>query len=248
MSRSGGALCASFSYFSEKESATMASTAQLDANRENAKKSTGPKTADGKQKSAANSSKHGLQANPTTIFENNPHERSQYDTLKEKMLAKILPEGELELQAFERYTFATFQADRARKMEIDVQDRWLNEPNSDQWFLQMERFIKLGALQERRADKALNELRKLQRDRFSSLDVHNELYLFEQKATIPATLPVFEMRRSSQANTSAFQIANMILTNSPESQAIIENQTKPTNLPTQEEIKEFLRQVSNVQR
>jgi len=205
----------------------MASTAQLNANRENAKRSTGPKTAAGKQKSAANSSKHGLQANPTTIFENNPHERTQYDTLKEKLLASILPEGELELQAFERYTFATFQADRARQMEIDAQDRWLNEPNSDQWFLQMERIQKLGALQERRADKALNELRKLQRDRFSSLDVHNEMYLMEQKATIPATLPVFEMRRSSQANTSAFQLANMVLTNTLESQAIIENQTKP---------------------
>jgi len=218
----------------------MATQAQLDANRENAKKSTGPKTSTGKSKSAANSNKHGLQANPTTIFENNPHERTQFDTLKQKLLAKILPEGEPELQAFERYAFATYQIDRARQIEIDAQDRWLNEPDSDKWFLQMERIQKLAALQERRADKALNELRKLQRDRFSSLDVHNEMYLFEQKATIPVTLPVFEMRRSSQQNTSAFQIANMILTNSPESQAIIENQTKPTNLPTQQEIQEFL--------
>jgi len=182
-------------------------------------------------------------ANPTTIFQSNPDERTQYDILKNKLFAKIIPEGEPELQVFERYVFATYQTGRARQMEIDAQDRWLNEPDSDKWFLQMERIQKLAALQERRADKALNELRKLQRDRFSSLDVHNELYLFEQKATIPVTLPIFEMRRSSQANTSAFQIANMVLTNSPESQAIIENQTKPTNLPTQEEIKEFLRMV-----
>jgi hypothetical protein len=143
----------------------MSTQAQIDANRQNAKKSTGPKSEEGRTKSAANSTRHGLTANPTTIFENNPYERSQYDCLKAKLLKQCLPEGELELQTFERYVFALFQVDRARQMEIDAQDRWSNEPNSEILFNQMERILKLCAAQERRADRALKELTKLQRDR-----------------------------------------------------------------------------------
>jgi hypothetical protein len=206
----------------------MSTQAQIDANRANSLKSTGPKSAVGKSKSAANSSKHGLQANPTTIFESHPHERSQYDSLKSKLFAQILPDGELELQTFERYVFATFQADRARQMEIDAQSRWLNEPNHDSWFLQMERFIKLASIQERRADRALTELRKLQRDRLSALDVQNELYLLEQNIPIPATLPIAEMRKSDQAKTSPASIAMSLLSTTPEIKSILNGQTKPT--------------------
>ena len=61
----------------KKERSDMSTQAQIDANRLNARKSTGPKTEQGRANSAANSTRHGLQANPTTIFENHPHERSQ---------------------------------------------------------------------------------------------------------------------------------------------------------------------------
>ena len=150
----------------------MSTQAQIDANRQNAKKSTGPNTAEGRANSAANSTRHGLTANPTTILENNPYERSQYDTLKAKLLKQCLPEGELELQAFGRYAFAIYQADRARQMEIDSQDRWINEPNNEKLFSQMERILKPGAGQGRRADKTLSELKKLQTDRIFAMDIH----------------------------------------------------------------------------
>lgn len=177
----------------------MATEAQNNANRANARKSTGPTTDAGKQKSAANSVKHNLQANLTTIFNNNPSERTQYDELKQKLFDQIQPEGELELQAFERHAF---QADRARQMEIDCQQRWLNEPNSDSWFL-------------------------------SALEVHNELYLYEQTGDIPATLPVHEMRKGNRINQSAFQVASMIISKAPEARAMHANpqQTKPIHEP-----------------
>jgi len=75
----------------------MSTQAQIDANRQNAKQSTGPKTAEGRASSAANSTRHGLQANPTTILENNPRERSQYDTLKTKLLKQIRGQPEASL-------------------------------------------------------------------------------------------------------------------------------------------------------
>ena len=200
----------------------MSTQAQIDANRQNAKKSTGPKTAQGRANSAANSTSHGLQANPTTIFENNPHERSQYDCLKAKLLKQCLPEGELELQAFERYTFALFQADRARQLEIDAQDRWSNEPNNETLFHQMERILKLGAAQERRADKALKELTKLQRDRILAMDIHTELYLLDKTLDIPATFPMFEVRKTDLSKTTAGILTLNLMALLPEAREIVD--------------------------
>ncbi len=200
----------------------MSTQAQIDANRQNARKSTGPKTAEGRAKSAANSTRHGLQANPTTIFENNPHERSQYDSLKAKLLKQCLPEGELELQAFERYVFALFQADRARQMEAEAQDRWSNEPNNETLFTQMERIQKLGAAQERRADKALIELTKLQRDRILAMDIHTEVYLLDKILDIPATFPMFEVRKTDLSKTTAGLLALRLMALMPEAREIVD--------------------------
>jgi len=207
----------------------MSTQAQIDANRQNAKKSTGPKTAEGRANSAANSTRHGLQANPTTIFENNPYERSQYDALKAKLLKQCLPEGELELQAFERYVFALYQAGRARQMEIDAQDRWANEPNNENLFTQMERILKLGAAQERRADKALSELKKIQTDRILAMDIHTEFYLLDKKMDIPATFPMFEIRKSDLTKTGAGILAIRLMALLPEARAIMENHVPGTN-------------------
>jgi len=209
----------------------MATKAQIDANRANAQLSTGPKSSVGKAASAANATRHGLQANPTAIFENNPHERTQYDNLKSRLLEQILPEGELELQTFERYVFALYQSGRARQHDIDAQDRWLNEPKNELWFLQMERVQKLGAMFERRADKALNEIRRLQRDRLSSRDVMNQLYIHNQFIPVPATLPVSDMRRTSQNQTSAFMIASQLMTNEPDCMAILRGEVKAKEIP-----------------
>ena len=200
----------------------MSTQAQIVANRQNAKKSTGPKTEQGRATSAANSTRHGLQANPTTLFENNPHERSQYDTLKAKLLKQCLPEGELELQAFERYVFALFQADRARQLEIDAQDRWSNEPNNEILFNQMERILKLGAAQERRADKALKELAKLQRDRILAMDIHTELYLLDKTLDIPATFPMFEVRKTDLSKTTAGILTLKLMALLPEAREIVD--------------------------
>ena len=200
----------------------MSTQAQINANRQNATKSTGPKTEEGRAKSAANSTRHGLQANPTTLFENNPHERSQYDTLKAKLLKQCLPEGELELQAFERYVFALFQADRARQLEIDAQTRWSNEPNNEIFFTQMERLLKLGAAQERRADRALKEFTKLQRDRILAMDIHTEVYLLDKTLDIPATFPMFEVRKTDLSKTTAGLLTLKLMALMPEAREIVD--------------------------
>ena len=67
---------------------------QLEANRQNAQKSTGPKTEEGKKTSSRNATKHGLHA--TDIIINSPNlkeDQSQYDLLVESLFTELKPRG-----------------------------------------------------------------------------------------------------------------------------------------------------------
>jgi hypothetical protein len=149
----------------------------------------------------------------------------------ESILNDIRPHGEVEKLAYERYIHALKMADRTRALEITSQDAWANEPNNAQLFSQMERLAKLAASYERRADQAMRELRKLQADRYSSMDVHNEIYLMKDKARIPVSLPVAELRKSGR---SAFQLAAQVITNEPFCRYMLDNPDDPAyDEPTQ---------------
>jgi hypothetical protein len=142
----------------------------------------------------------------------------------ESILKDICPHGEVEKLAYERYIHALKMADRTRALEITSQDAWAAEPNNAQLFSQMERLAKLAASYERRADQAMRELRKLQADRYSSMDVHNELYLMNDKAHIPVSLPVMEIRKSGR---SAWQVAVQVLTNEPFCRYLLDHPETP---------------------
>jgi len=199
--------------------------AALAANRSNAQKSTGPKTASGRAKSATNSVSHGLTATSELFL--NPEDQLNYETLKARLRAECLPGSQLEEQAFLRFAFSTFQAQRAQAFEVQTQDRWLDNPENPNFFNQMERFVKLTALLERRADKALNELRRLQADRITSMRVHGELYCLGKKVDIPASFPTTELLKSNLSQTSPGILAVYALSFLQEVKDIIENQTPP---------------------
>jgi len=93
----------------------------------------------------------------------------------------------------------------------------------------MERIQKLGAMQERRADKTLNEIRKLQRDRITTQEILNELYLLDEEniIPIPATLPTAEMRKSNFSQTNPFSLAMMLLGTTQKVKAILAREVKP---------------------
>ena len=128
----------------------MSTSAQIEANRANAQKSTGPTSAEGRAASSRNSVSHGLSASPNTLFASDTEAQNNFAQHIQKLRTDCLPEGTLEEETFRRYAFATFQINRAQALELQAQDRWVNEPDHPTWFSQMERFIKLGALQERR--------------------------------------------------------------------------------------------------
>ena len=71
----------------------MATMKQIEANRENAKKSSGPRTSEGKERVALNALKHGLLAQRVVL----PNEDdSEFATLSLGLEQRLQPAGELE--------------------------------------------------------------------------------------------------------------------------------------------------------
>jgi hypothetical protein len=71
----------------------MATQAQTDANRRNAKASTGPKTEETKARSARNSQKFGLFATNNCV---QPHEQEEYESFCGALWAELAPLGSVE--------------------------------------------------------------------------------------------------------------------------------------------------------
>jgi len=85
----------------------MASAAQVRANQSNARKSTGPRTAEGKERASQNAVKHGLLAREAVIVGEDP---TEFDAYREGMLATLAPVGPVEAMLAERLQNIAFAA------------------------------------------------------------------------------------------------------------------------------------------
>ena len=97
----------------------MSSKAQIKANRQNAQKSTGPKTDEGKAAVSQNAVKHGLFAE-SVIKGENP---ADYEVFHTKMLAELAPVGVVEAVLADRIASLWWRLKRAERMQnqaIDV--------------------------------------------------------------------------------------------------------------------------------
>ena len=95
----------------------MASEKQIQANRENALKSTGPKSPEGKSRAARNALKHGLLSQDMLL----PGEKAkELKAFREAMFAELAPQGELEEFLADRVVESAWRLRRAVRMERDV--------------------------------------------------------------------------------------------------------------------------------
>src|SRR5437879_3343285 len=93
----------------------MSSAAQIFANRENSKSSTGPRTPEGKQTSGGNAKTHGFNAADPVL----PHEdRNQFNELLERYKSEIEPETAHEEFLVSQMTGARWKLDRVERIEI----------------------------------------------------------------------------------------------------------------------------------
>ena len=139
----------------------MATTAQTLANQANAQLSTGPRTPEGKARSAANSRSHGYTASTLSIPD---ADREEFERFRHALQRDTRPEGPVEEEFFGRLLLYAWNLRRVRAAE----SRLLNETkpfDDDSALLRLERLARYRRDLERSHDRALKELRNLQTQR-----------------------------------------------------------------------------------
>ena len=97
----------------------MATQAQIVANQANAKKSTGPKSAEGKARVAQNAVKHGL-TSTHVVRADTKEDRKDLKDLDDGLRAELNPQGALENLAFLDLLHAAWNLHRSRHMEAEL--------------------------------------------------------------------------------------------------------------------------------
>lgn len=97
----------------------MATEAQVRANRLNAKRSTGPRTAEGKAVVAQNAVKHGLSARQAVIV---GEDMGEFEFYREQMLAELAPEGAMESALAQRAVGLAWRLRRAERLQNEAFD------------------------------------------------------------------------------------------------------------------------------
>ncbi len=92
----------------------MTTQKQRAANRRNAKKSTGPKTAGGRNRSKVNALKHGLTAAQIIVFDESAEDLEKFH---QGLIEALLPMGALEEQLVERIAVCAWRQRRVYRIE-----------------------------------------------------------------------------------------------------------------------------------
>ncbi len=160
------------------------------ANRANAARSTGPRTAEGKAASSRNAISHGITSNArVTIF--NWESPEEFQQLREDYCARFCPIDRVEFEIIERMVDATWRRKRAITIETTLYDLEISEieeevredfaetatgplrlalafknRHGDGVWDAIQRLLNLA---DRCYSRALRDLEKLQKDRFNQM-------------------------------------------------------------------------------
>jgi hypothetical protein len=118
----GRTLAYSVSMAKVKEEASAAiagilSPARLAANRENAKKSTGPRTEEGKAIASKNATRHGLLSKDAVLLDESPE---AFERLRADLRSQLDPVGEIESLLAERIALCAWRLARAGRIEVSL--------------------------------------------------------------------------------------------------------------------------------
>jgi hypothetical protein len=155
----------------------MLSQKQIDANRENALKSTGPRTEAGKKRSAQNALRHGLTGQVTIMSDD---DRIAHDLFIDEYMAVLAPDNAVERQLAQSIAEDNWRLNRARAIEDNLfalghNDEGSNHPEIEvalsgaRTYLDHSHEIQLLTLYEQRIHRNIrgceNRLKELQTER-----------------------------------------------------------------------------------
>jgi len=95
----------------------MTSQKQIEANRKNAHKSTGPRTPQGKARSGMNALKHGLMSCQVLLPE---EDKKELETFAVRIRPVLAPVGEMELLLTDRIITAAWRLRRVLRVEVAI--------------------------------------------------------------------------------------------------------------------------------
>jgi hypothetical protein len=167
----------------------MASHQQIEANRQNAQASTGPKSPAGKQTVSRNALRHGLTA--TSIDQFPPHIREAFLDFREELLHDFHPSTTHEFLLFETMAFARFLLLRAAALHAGALEAALTQPGDPAVLSQLTRVQRYLRGLERSASQATAAFQQAYADRAASVDIQeiitNE---FHSPAVLPSAAPI----------------------------------------------------------
>ena len=167
----------------------MTTEAQINANRANAQKSTGPRTPEGKAVVAQNAVQHGLLAQDVVIQGEDP---GQFELYRDGMLAELAPAGVMESMLAERIVSLSWRLRRAERLQVAAFEKVeekseplpVMSPEDAEWLLERiaERGIRVqppveeGPAFGRRAAQDFNQERVLDRLLMYERRIEHSLY------------------------------------------------------------------------
>ncbi|MCX5644667.1 MAG: hypothetical protein NTZ17_08265 [Phycisphaerae bacterium] len=121
----------------------MTSAAQELANRSNAQKSTGPRTAQGKAAVTQNAVQHGLLAKEVVIKGEDPGE---FEFYRDQMLAELAPAGQMESMLAQRIVGLSWRLRRAERLQTAAFDKVEDQSKPPELVLSPEQASRLLAV------------------------------------------------------------------------------------------------------
>jgi hypothetical protein len=139
----------------------MATEAQIEANRRNAAKSTGPRTPEGKARVRRNATRHGLCSYIALMAEEGPEFKEDFKLLLEDLREEHQPNGPTEDILVFKMAESVFFANRASALLADK----LNSNDHPDALPHISLMLRYHTTADRAFSRHLNDLRKLQKER-----------------------------------------------------------------------------------
>ena len=184
----------------------MTSPARAAANAANAQLSTGPRTEEGKARSARNAIKHGLTAKDLVVRED---ELDEFNELQSSLREELGPQGAIEMLSFSQLVRAAWDMQRAQRLETDLFVNGLDPLLDEASAATLDRIHRYARQAERSYYRHLKELRILQTNR-----ALRNLRLDETEAKqVPTLVSYNDLTKRSHADvqTEALGIALQML-------------------------------------
>jgi len=154
----------------------MSTKAQIKANQQNAQKSTGPQTDEGKAVVSQNAVKHGLFAAEAVITGENP---ADYELYHDNFLADLLPIGMIESMLAERIVSLAWRLQRAERMQNESIEVLIAKIETDPW--QKTWRDRAASAQDSRAGGLELLLGWATKDDFSDSRILDRMMLYERR-------------------------------------------------------------------